>query len=138
MTDQSSVIAVYESVGRVEEAEATWDSPETAALVRQSCADCHSNQTQWPWYSYVPPVSLLVANHVREGREVLNFSEWVPGREQEIKEIVEVIRSGEMPMPSYLRMHPEATLTSQQQEQLIAGFQRSLNIANSSGKHDDD
>lgn len=118
-------------------AEPTWDSPETAALVRQSCADCHSNQTKWPWYSYVPPVSLLVTNHVREGREALNFSEWIPGREQEVEEIVEVIRSGEMPMPSYLRMHPEAALLGQEQEQLITGFVRSLNIADSSGEQED-
>lgn len=123
-------------------AEPTWDSPETAALVKRACADCHSNQTEWPWYSYVPPVSLFVTNHVREGREYLNFSEWgVPGREQEIDEIVEVIRSGEMPMPSYVRMHPEAALTAAEQEQLIIGFQRSLNLSAESyegGRGDDD
>lgn len=119
-------------------AEPTWDSLETATLVRQACTDCHSNQTKWPWYSYVPPVSLLVTNHVREGREVLNFSEWIPGREQEIDEIVEVIRSGEMPMPSYLRMHPEAVLTEQEKEQLILGFEHSLNLPADSEKQDDD
>lgn len=123
-------------------AEPSWDSPETAALVSRACADCHSNKTQWPWYSYVPPVSLLVTNHVREGREKLNFSEWgVSGREQEIDEIIEVIREGEMPMPSYVRMHPEAALTAQEQEQLIAGFQRTFNVSAGSaegGERDDD
>lgn len=123
-------------------AEPSWDSPETAALVKSACADCHSNQTVWPWYSYLPPVSLFVTNHVREGREKLNFSEWgVPGREQEIDEIIEVIREGEMPMPSYVRMHPEAALTPQQQEQLITGFQRTFNLSAEShedGERDDD
>jgi len=56
-------------------AEPVWDSPQTAALVQRACADCHSNTTAWPWYTYVPPFSLVVARDVQEGRQKLNFSE---------------------------------------------------------------
>lgn len=107
-------------------AEPVWDSPETAALVQRACADCHSNTTAWPWYTYIPPTSLLVAHDVQEGRQKLNFSEWVPGRKQDIREVGEVIRSGEMPPAVYTLMHPTAKLTSAEQVQLIDGLQKSL------------
>ncbi len=56
--------------------EPKWDSPQTQALAERACYDCHSNQTKWPWYSNVAPVSWLLARHVQEGRDKLNFSEW--------------------------------------------------------------
>ena len=57
-------------------AEPQWDSPETQALVKRACYDCHSNETKWPWYSNVAPVSWLVQNDVNEGREHVNLTEW--------------------------------------------------------------
>ena len=57
-------------------AEPAWDSAETRALAKRACFDCHSNETVWPIYSRVAPVSWLVTRHVVEGREKLNFSEW--------------------------------------------------------------
>ena len=57
-------------------AEPTWDSPETRALAKQACFDCHSNETEWPAYSRVAPVSWLIQHDVSEGRAALNFSEW--------------------------------------------------------------
>ena len=60
-------------------AEPTWNSPSTRALAERACFDCHSNETRWPWYSHVAPTSWLVQNHVDEGREVLNFSDWNRG-----------------------------------------------------------
>ncbi len=119
--------------------EPTWDSPTTEALVRRACYDCHSNETEWPWYSYVPPTSLLMLNHVQEGREYLNFSEWGQ-RRQELDEIVEVVRNGEMPPQSYIWLHPQAQLTEQEQEQLITGLQQSLNLRaeGTEGRKDDD
>ncbi|MDH4347045.1 MAG: heme-binding domain-containing protein, partial [Thermoleophilia bacterium] len=54
----------------------TWDSPRTEQLARGACLDCHSNETVWPWYSNVAPVSWLVQGDVDGGRERLNFSEW--------------------------------------------------------------
>ena len=57
-------------------AEPAWDLPETRALAVRACFDCHSNETIWPWYSNVAPISWLVQRDVDEGREKLNFSEW--------------------------------------------------------------
>lgn len=103
--------------------EPNWDSPETAVLVERACADCHSNETNWPWYSNIAPVSWLVSRDVVEGREYLNFSEWGGNPEgEEAEELVEVIQSGEMPMPIYLITHPEARLTDAEREQLMRGL----------------
>ena len=105
--------------------EPKWDSPQTAALVRQACYDCHSNETVWPWYSYVAPVSWLVYSDVVEGRSRLNFSEW--NRPQlGAGEIADKIREGEMPPFQYLPMHPSARLTSAEKQQLINGITNSL------------
>ncbi len=88
---------------------------ELAAALRRACYDCHSNETRWPWYSRVAPVSWLLANHVREGRGHLNFSEW--GRyspqaaRRRLEEACEEVREGKMPLRSYLFLHPEARLT---------------------------
>ncbi|MDT8323940.1 MAG: heme-binding domain-containing protein [Bacteroidota bacterium] len=88
---------------------------EVKALLKESCYDCHSNETCWPWYSYVNPVGWLVAQDVDEGRAHLNFSEWntYDARKQyhAKEEIVEVLDAGEMPLPSYLLLHSEAELT---------------------------
>jgi hypothetical protein len=105
--------------------EPKWDSPQTAALVKQTCYDCHSNETTWPWYSYVAPVSWLIYNDVQEGRSRLNFSEW--NRPQRgAGEIVSIIQEGEMPPFQYLPMHPSARLTAAEKQQLITGIQNSL------------
>src|SRR5688500_10588686 len=83
--------------------EPIWDSPETRELTDLACYDCHSNETRWPWYTRVAPASMLMQRDVKEGREVLNFSEWVGGRnETETEEMVEVISKGQMPPPYYL------------------------------------
>lgn len=109
--------------------EPTWDSPATREMVKQTCFDCHSNETVWPWYSKVAPVSWLVYHDVKEGREELNFSEWDSGRDgEELEEIIEEIRKEKMPIPIYLIMHPEATLSKTQKEKLIAGFKASLTV----------
>jgi len=102
--------------------EPNWDSPQTKALAERACFDCHSNETKWPAYSYVAPVSWLVAHDVNEGREKLNFSDWANNSE-EGEEMIEAIQKGEMPMPIYLPLHPEASLTAAEQQQLIAGIQ---------------
>ncbi len=123
-------------------AEPRWDSPQTQALVQRACYDCHSNKTRWPWYSYVAPVSWLVAHDVEEGRQELNFSEWPAGRgegsednedgeherkgggeEMETDEVIEVVKSGEMPPGNYLLTHPEARLSDAEIQALLAGFQ---------------
>lgn len=85
-----------------------------AAALERSCHDCHSNDTKWPWYSRVAPVSWLLAADVREGRSHLNFSEWATldnrRRVRRLEEICEEITAGSMPDPKYVLLHPGAKL----------------------------
>ena len=116
-----------------------WDSPQTLDLAKRACFDCHSNETVWPWYSNIAPVSWLVQYDVDGGRRRLNFSTWgVPsanpgGRRQRSPtgEIAETIIEGSMPPIQYTIQHPEARLTQPEKGLLIQGFQNSL--GNSSG-----
>ena len=105
--------------------EAPWDGAQTKALVRRACYDCHSNETAWPWYANVAPVSWLIQRDVNEGRSKLNFSEW--NREQRrAKDVAASIQEGEMPMSIYLPLHPAARLTPAETEALLAGITKSL------------
>jgi hypothetical protein len=76
-------------------------TPEVKNLLSVACYDCHSNNTRYPWYSNIAPVSWWLQNHVREGREELNFSEWnsmdARKKDHKLKECVEMIEEGEMP-----------------------------------------
>ncbi len=106
--------------------EPNWDSPATRDLVKRACFDCHSNETVWPWYSNIAPVSWLVYNDVMEGRQNMNFSEWSQGGSQDIGEIREILQEGEMPPFQYLLLHPEAKLTASERQALIDGLSNSL------------
>src|ERR1700730_10352803 len=92
-------------------------------LVR-ACANCHSNHTDWPWYSHVAPVSWWIARDVREGRESLNLSEWetysVPQRRDKLESICGLISTGRMPPRQYRSMHPEANLTETEKKAVCA------------------
>jgi len=104
-------------------AEPNWDSPQTRELAQRACFDCHSNETVWPWYSNVAPVSWLVQHDVDEGRQRLNFSEWGRGGEgEETEELYEVIVENKMPMSNYLITHPEARLTEGEKAALADGL----------------
>lgn len=101
--------------------EIKWDSPETRELAQRACFDCHSNETVWPWYAYVAPVSLRVIKHVDDGRYHLNFSQW--DRENHgLDDLIENIQEGKMPLRDYLLLHSEARLTDAETEQLIVGL----------------
>lgn len=101
--------------------EPAWDSPKTRELAKRACFDCHSNETVWPWYSNLAPVSWLVQNDTDEGRKRLNFSEW--GRQEaEVDEIGEVVMEGEMPPAKYFPTHPEAQLSAAEREALARGL----------------
>jgi hypothetical protein len=104
-----------------------WDSPQTQQLAKKACFDCHSNETVWPWYSKIAPVSWLLYYDVNEGRSRMNFSEWKNGQPMESGELVEVIKEGEMPPAQYLLMHSSARLTTLEKEQLITGLMNTMN-----------
>lgn len=100
------------------------DIPENIeAILRTSCYDCHSNETVYPWYSYVSPVSLLVSRDTRIGRDELNFSEWEKldkiEKAEMLDEIAEEIEEGEMPMKIYPITHPDAKLSDSDREEMV-------------------
>jgi len=105
--------------------EPRWDRPETRVLTARACFDCHSNETVWPWYSHVAPVSWLVQRDVDEGRRKLNFSEWERSQ-REAHESAKTVRKGEMPPWFYTPTHPEARLTSAEAQALIRGLEATL------------
>jgi hypothetical protein len=89
--------------------------PEVQAILDRACMDCHSHESRWPWYAYVAPASWLVVYDVHEGREHLNLSQWgdyPPDRQRKkLRAMWEEVEEGEMPLPPYLLMHPEAKLS---------------------------
>lgn len=100
------------------------DIPENIeSILRTSCYDCHSNETVYPWYSYVSPVSLLVSRDTRIGRDELNFSEWEKldkiEKAEMLDEIAEEIEEGEMPMKIYPITHPDAKLSDSDREEMV-------------------
>lgn len=105
--------------------EPRWDSPQTKALAQRACYDCHSNETTWPLYGKIAPISWLVTRDVVEGREKLNFSDWMAAG-GEAEEIAEEINEGKMPMAIYLPMHPDARLTAAEKQQLIKGLETTI------------
>lgn len=106
-------------------AEPKWDSPETRALFKRACFDCHSNETTWPWYANVAPVSWLVQNDVDGGREHLNFSEW-DRAQRHAGDVAFETRNGDMPPWFYLPMHPDAKLSDAEVKALMDGAEKSL------------
>lgn len=100
------------------------DPPELVKnILKNSCYDCHSFETKYPWYTNVAPVSWWIKYHINEGRDELNFSEWatfeLKRKNHKLEEIIEMVEEGEMPMNSYTWVHSEARLTDEQQDALI-------------------
>ncbi|MBK9974986.1 MAG: heme-binding domain-containing protein [Planctomycetes bacterium] len=116
--------------------EPKWDSAATRDLAKRACFDCHSNETEWPWYSHVAPVSWLVQRDVNEGRSELNFSEWNRPQKNGQKAAKEV-RDGEMPMWIYLPTHPQARLSDAEKQALIQGLEATFGTRESPRKGDD-
>lgn len=94
--------------------------------LKAACYDCHSYETKYPWYANVAPVSWWIGNHISEGREHLNFSEWgkytIDRQAHKAEETHEEVAKGHMPLTSYPPLHPEARLTDAQREQLVTFF----------------
>ncbi|MEE8443468.1 MAG: heme-binding domain-containing protein [Dehalococcoidia bacterium] len=121
--------------------EPPWDSPATRTLVVRACFDCHSNETEWPWYSNIAPFSWVVQNHVDEGRDKLNYSEW-PQSQEEADESAETVREGEMPPRDYLFLHAKARLSPTETDTLIKGLTLTFGSGSEGGEeerdHDED
>jgi hypothetical protein len=112
-----------------------WDQPSTRELATRACFDCHSNETRWPWYSNVAPLSWFVQRHVDEGRKVLNFSEWQRPQE-EASESAETLVEGEMPPRSYALVHASARLSQAERGALAQGLTASLGGSLEAEEHD--
>lgn len=102
--------------------------PQIAALLKNACYDCHSSETQWPWYSHVAPLSWWLVKHVNDARDSLNFSEWPHDSARRARKkwnrIADAVDADEMPLPSYVWIHRQSRLNAQQRKQLIEWAQQ--------------
>lgn len=105
--------------------EPNWSSPEARTLVKQHCFQCHSNETEWPWYTNIAPGSWLISFDVIAGRGKFNFSDWKnnPG---ELDEMIGAINEGEMPPIQYWVFHPSSKMNDQEKQDLIKALESSL------------
>lgn len=105
------------------------DTPESAAtLIRNSCYDCHSNETRYPWYTHIQPLAWFMQSHIEEGRKNLNFSlfsTYEPKRQiRKLQEAAELTETGKMPLQSYVLGHPEAALSDEERQELAQYFRQ--------------
>jgi len=111
----------------------------TLALVRRACINCHSNETQWPWYSKVAPVSWMVERDVLNGRKFMNLSRWPDygpeGQSQILKLIPQQLETGKMPPSRYRAIHPEARLTQVERNYLANWAGREVQRLGNSVQH---
>lgn len=109
----------YESVAAFE-AEAK-PSAAVANLLKANCYDCHSNQTQYPWYAEIAPISYFLKDHIDEGKEHFDFSSWTTystkKKDHKLEELIEEVEEGEMPLESYTWIH--GNITEQERELII-------------------
>ena len=103
-----------------------------AAILKVSCYDCHSNNTRYPWYSVLQPGAWFMARHIKKGKEELNFDEFnnysKRRKKAKIKSIISQIEKEEMPLKSYLLLHPDAGLTPNKKKVLLQFFQSELEL----------
>lgn len=115
--------------------EPAWDTEATRALAVRACYDCHSNDTVWPWYSHVAPMSWLLQRDVDEGRRKLNFSEW-DRPQKEARESAKAVRKGEMPPWYYTPLHSDSRLTAAESQALVTGLEATLGRKGAKGRDD--
>ncbi len=116
-------------------AEPQWDTPKTKELFMKACGDCHSNETKWPWYSRIAPLSWSIFHHVEEGREHFNVSMWGKQKRNDGDEAAEEVEEGEMPLKSYLLAHPEARLSDADKALLIEGLKKTFSEEEEKEEH---
>lgn len=114
-TENQDYVAVFENE--------TKPPPEVKQLLETSCYDCHSDHTTYPWYNNIAPISYWIADHVEEGKEHLDFSDWqnysAKKKDHKLEELVEEVEEGEMPLNEYTWTHSEARLTAEQRKALM-------------------
>ena len=92
-------------------------------MLKTSCYDCHSNESIYPWYTNIAPVSWWIKKHINEGRDELNFSEWgnysARRKDHKLDEIIELVEEGEMPLKSYLITHGDAKISTEQRAKIV-------------------
>lgn len=101
-------------------------SQEISAILQSACYDCHSYQTNYPWYSNIVPISWWLQDHIDEGRDEFNLSLWAdytPERaDHKIEEAIELVEDEEMPLPSYTWIHSDARLSNTERDELVVWF----------------
>nr|WP_298999165.1 heme-binding domain-containing protein [uncultured Allomuricauda sp.] len=101
----------------------TQPSPEVQKILESTCYDCHSANTNYPWYSNVAPISYWMDGHIEEGKEHLDFSEWpnltAKKKDHKLDEFIEYVENGEMPLKEYTWTHKDARLTEDQRKMLM-------------------
>ena len=117
-------------------AEPKWDSGKTKKLFMRGCADCHSHETKWPWYSSIAPLSWAIYNHVEEGREHFNISMWGIQKKNDGDEAAKEVEEGEMPLSSYLIAHPEARFSEEETKALIEGLKKTFGEEKEDDEHE--
>jgi hypothetical protein len=114
-------------------AEPDWDSATTQELAVRACFDCHSNETRWPWYSNIAPVSWLVQRDVDRGRSKANWSEWGSDvLDDKSNESAETVLDDSMPPRIFTLLHSEARLTDDELEALVAGLEATFGSSENS------
>jgi len=98
--------------------------PDIDMILSTSCNDCHTNKTVYPWYAYIQPSGWFLDSHIQDGRRHLNFSIWntydLKKKRKKMEEICDEVKSGSMPLPSYLWIHGNAVVTESQAQALCA------------------
>lgn len=91
-------------------------------ILQKSCYDCHSNNTNYPWYNKVQPIALFLESHIQEGKKELDFSKWTEysnrRKKSKLKSIMSQIRDNKMPLSSYTLIHNDAKLTKNEKENI--------------------
>mgnify|MGYP001550853629 CR=1 FL=1 len=101
-----------------------YEIPENISnILRNACYDCHSNETNFPWYSYIYPIKIPIYNHIHEGRDELNFSEWDSFKKIDkltyLDDISSEVSEGDMPLKEYIRLHSDEKLSEEQIQAFI-------------------
>jgi hypothetical protein len=101
-----------------------YDMPDTLRIYfRTACYDCHSNETNYPWYSNIQPVGWVLANHIEKGKHDLNFSEFgsysIRKQQSKLQAIANSIHDGTMPLSSYTIFHRNTRLTDDVKASII-------------------